>query len=100
MGPKTPRLRKSATVAIPAQRTKPAAMRQCLRFMFKLPPVLRDVYADPGYTRRYERKDVDVGLLGLSVEHVILEDPLDWKTLIGIGGELRSRLASRPAAPA
>ena len=41
-----------------------------------------------------------VGLLGLSVAHVILEYPLNWKTFIGIGGELRSRLASRPAAPA
>ena len=41
-----------------------------------------------------------VGLLGLSVAHVILVYPLNWKTFIGIGGELRSRLASRPAAPA
>jgi len=37
-------------------------------------------------------------LLALSVAHVYLEFPLNWRTAVGIAGELREHLTGRPAA--
>jgi hypothetical protein len=38
-----------------------------------------------------------IALLALSLAHVLLEFPLNWRTFVGIGSELRSRVASKPA---
>ena len=57
-------------------------------------------FADNGRAPEFMHKVYDPFLEQVDHRVVELWKAGDWKTFIGIGGELRSRLASRPAAPA
>ena len=48
----------------------------------------------------YDWKSAFVALLALSLAHVYLEFPLNWRTFVGIGAELRARVAGGPRAAA
>ncbi len=47
----------------------------------------------------YDWKTALIALLALSLAHVYLEFPLNWRTFVGIGVELKARLSGGGSSP-